>query len=413
MSATKRSFLFLQGPSSPLFARLADQLQAKGHAVHKINFSAGDVVYWLPRKASQFRGKLEELPDFVESIWLKHGITDQIVFGDCRPVHSAAVKRAERFGIRTHVFECGYFRPFWITLEREGVNGHSLLPRDPDWFREVGKRLPNPVKQEKIVSSFTAQATHDVIYHLAGLTNPLLFPHYRNHSPYPAPVEYAGLVKRSLLIQLNKHQETESFNKLIREKVPFYLLPLQLNSDAQIRHHSRFENMTEVIEYVMHSFAKHAPANTSLVIKNHPLDIGLVNYQKIVQQLERELDLSGRTVYFESINIGALLKHASGTVTINSTTGGFSLELNCPTISLADPIYNLPGLTFQGGLDTFWTEIPKPDAQLFRCYRNTVMYTTQINGSLYCRNGTTLAAKNAALVLEAEKSPLELCHELL
>jgi capsular polysaccharide export protein len=44
---------------------------------------------------------------------------------------------------------------------------------------------------------------------------------------------------------------------------------------------------------------------------------------------------------------------------------------------------------------------------LFRRFRNTVIHTTQINGSLYCQYGTKLAAYNAARVLEAEQSPLE------
>jgi len=378
-----------------------------GNLVHKINFNGGDVAYWAPRKAFLFRDELTALPSYLESIWLEYGITDQILFGDCRPVHSYAATHAESIGIRTHVFDGGYFRPFWITLEREGVNGHSLLPRDPDWFREVGKRLPDTVEYEEFHAPFITQATHDVLYHLAGLINPLVFPHYKNHVPFIAPLEYAGYIKRFSFIKLFKYQDTRKINKLVAEKKPFYLLPLQLNSDAQIIRHSQFENMPEVIEYVMRSFAKHAPDGARLVIKNHPLDIGMVAYRKIIKQLARIFDVAGRVVYLESGNMNILLTHASGTVTVNSTAGGLAVGLNCPTITLSDAVYNLPGLTFQGGLDAFWKKIPKPDTELFHYYRNTVMYTTQINGSLYSGAGTKLAAINAARVLQADKSPLE------
>lgn len=407
MSTKKRSFLFLQGPCSPLFAKIADRLQNHGHAVHKINFNSGDIAYWAPRKATWFRGKLKELPELLDSIWSSHQITDQILFGDCRPVHKDAAIRAERFGIRTHVMECGYFRPYWITLEREGVNGHSLLPRDPDWFRDAGKRLPEPPPLHSFQPSFASQALYDVLYHLAGAANPVVFPHYKTHVPVIAPIEYAGYLRRFALLRLSKAREERIINAFLGAKTPYYLLPLQLNSDAQILNHSRFENMPDVIELVMRSFAKHAPANTRLVIKNHPLDIGLLNYPKIIEQFSRELDLAGRIIYIESGMISTLTQHAIGTVTVNSTSGSVALEFNCPTITLADPIYNLPGLTFQDGLDAFWAATPKPDAELFKHYRNTVMYGTQINGSLYCRDGIELATENAARVLEADKSPLE------
>jgi len=407
VSAIKRSFLFLQGPCSPLFAKIADRLKNHGHAVHRINFNGGDAVYWAPRKATCFRGKLETLPEFLEAIWAKHQITDQLLFGDCRPVHKAAASRAGDFGIRTHVMECGYFRPFWITLELEGVNGHSLLPKNPDWFIDAGKRLPKSAPAHPFRSSFTKQAAYDVLYHLAGIINPVFFPHYKSHVPVSAAVEYACYIRRFSLQRLRKQQEAQSVSTLVNADSPFYLLPLQLNSDAQIIHHSPFHDMSEVISFVMRSFAQHAPVNTQLVIKNHPLDIGLINYRKLIAKLVRQFDLAGRILYFETGLIDGLIKHAAGMVTVNSTSGCAALELDCPTIALADPVYNLPGLTFQGNLDDFWTAYTKPDRRLFDYFRKTVMYSTQINGNLYSQPGTLLAAENAVRVLEAEKTPLE------
>ncbi len=407
MSANKRSFLFLQGPCSPLFALIADKLKGQGHAVHRINFNGGDVAYWAPRKATCFRDKLESLPELLATIWTKHQITDQLLFGDCRPVHREAARRARDFGIRTHVMECGYFRPYWITLELEGVNGHSLLPKDPAWFMDTGKRLPKNPPAHSFQASFTKQAAYDVLYHLAGIVNPVFFSHYESHVPVTIPVEYACYIRRFTIQKLRKQQEAQRVSALLNDDTPFYLLPLQLNSDAQIIHHSPFHDMSEVIGFVTRSFAQHAPANTKLVIKNHPLDIGLINYRKLVAKLVRQFDLAGRIVYIETGVIDGLIKHAAGMVTVNSTSGCAALELDCPTIALSDPVYNLPGLTFQGNLDDFWTAYTKPDRRLFGYFRKTVMYSTQINGSLYSQPGTLLAAENAVRVLEAEKTPLE------
>ena len=50
-----RSFLFLQGPCTPFFSQLAQRLKRDGHAVHRINFSSGDAVYWKHPSALNFR----------------------------------------------------------------------------------------------------------------------------------------------------------------------------------------------------------------------------------------------------------------------------------------------------------------------------------------------------------------------
>ena len=68
---------------------------------------------------------------FLGAFLHERGVTDVILFGDCRPYHRVAVDLARSRGIAVHVFEEGYFRPDWITLERDGTNGHSRLPRGP------------------------------------------------------------------------------------------------------------------------------------------------------------------------------------------------------------------------------------------------------------------------------------------
>ncbi|WP_434986122.1 capsule biosynthesis protein [Vreelandella zhaodongensis] len=405
----KRAFLFLQGVCSPFYQRLARRLTDDGHRVVKVNFNAGDIVYWQ-RTHSQnhlFRGPLGELPAYIQSLWQRYSITDQVLFGDRRPIHRPAVDQAQAAGIRTHVFEEGYFRPFWVTLEREGVNGHSLLPRDPTWFYETGKALPRLPAPVRFHSSFKIRAAHDVCYHLAGLANPLVAPHYRNHAPITAPVEYAGYIKRFTLLKQWKKRDAERIKNLIEGAKPYFMLPLQLNTDAQIRDHSPYDNMEQVMDHVMGSFALHAPSDALLCIKNHPLDMGLVNYPKVIQKLADFYGLQGRIVYLESGNLNPLLKHAAGTVTVNSTVGIVSLEKQCPTFALSDPIYNLAGLTYEGTLDEFWHQPPLPSQTMFGYFRNTVMHTVQVNGGFYCQPGIDLAVDNAAHILEACPSPLE------
>lgn len=401
-------FLFLQGPATPFFSRLACRLARAGHAVHRIHFNAGDMLYWNDKPAWRYRGKVEGLRDFLDDKYCRHGITDQILFGDRRPVHRPAVEHGEVCGVRTHVFEEGYFRPWWVTLEREGVNGHSLLPRDPDWFREAGARLGEAAEPVKFVSPFYQRAIHDVIYHLAGLANPVVFPHFRTHAGVTAPVEYAGYVRRFTRLRLIRDRERRRALEIARSgQKPYYVLPLQLNTDAQIRDHSRFMHMGEVIEYVLESFARHAPGGSKMVIKNHPLDPGLMNYAKIIRACTRRFDLAGRVEYLEDGDLTALVQAARGVVTVNSTVGIVALEQGTPTLTLGDPIYNLPGLTCQMPLDAFWCEAKPPDRAFFSCFRRCVMHATQINGGFYCGTGIALAVENSVRVLTAARSPLE------
>lgn len=404
----RHNFLFLQGPCTPFFARLADRLRAEGHRVFRINFCAGDALYWGGRDAWNFRGRPDGLRGFLDEKYRRYGITDQILFGDRRPVHRpAAVEHGEACGVRTHVFEEGYFRPWWVTLEREGVNGHSLLPRDPDWFREVGAKLREPENVVPFRSRFRIRALHDVAYHAAGMLNPLLFSHYRTHALVSAPVEYAAYLKRFSWLKVIRGREQRRAQALIESGIRYYVLPLQLNSDAQIRDHSRFEHMGEVIECVLESFARHAPHDTKIVIKNHPLDTGLMNHSKIIRDCERRFDLAGRTVYLEEGDLLSLVRHAQGAVTVNSTVGLVALEAGVPVVTLSDPIYNLPGLTHQDSLDTFWRERTVPDRELFSRFRRVVLAATQINGGFYCRRGIALAVANSTKVLTAARSPLE------
>ncbi|KAK0357684.1 hypothetical protein LTR94_038459, partial [Friedmanniomyces endolithicus] len=66
---------------------------------------------------------------------------------------------------------------------------------------------------------------------------------------------------------------------------PYFLFPLQLDSDAQIRLHSPFAGIAEALNLIIASFARHAPADTRLVIKEHPLDNGVRDWEQTARDL--------------------------------------------------------------------------------------------------------------------------------
>lgn len=401
-----KRFLFLQGVSSPFFAFLADRLVAHGHQIHKVNFNCGDAAYWLPRPAWRFRASLPLLPAWLADKFAAHAFTDMVLFGDRRPIHIAAIAWARQVGIVVHVFEEGYFRPNWITLERGGVNRYSSLPRDPEWYLRHSTQTPDPLFQP-VRTPLAVRAAHDIAYHLANIGNFVAYSGYRTHRPYNAVVEYAGLAKRFSLLQFHERRDKLTCEQLLMSGRPFFLLPLQLDSDAQIRDFSTFSGMGEVLETVMKSFVRAAPGDAQLLIKNHPLDTGFVDYPKLIQRLTQELGLHGRVHFIETGDANPLLARAKGVVLVNSTVGTAALEVGRPIKTLADPIYNIVGLTFQGALDDFWNKGEIPDPTLALAFRKMVMHTTLVNGGFYTKDSMDLAASGSTKLLIAARSPIE------
>jgi capsular polysaccharide export protein len=405
--AVRRSFLMLQGPATPFFSRLSARLLSDRHKVYQICFCAGDVFFGTKSEKKWFQGPVEGLAENLTNIYEKCEITDQILFGDCRPIHRVAVEKGAAHNLRTNVYEEGYFRPNLITLEQGGVNSNSMLPRDPDWFFNVGERLPEGERVIEFSSPFSTRAFYDVLYHVAGIANPFLFSKYRTHVGFSAPIEYASYVARFSKLQLIRNRDRAKAAEISTAGTPYYLFPLQLNHDAQIRSHSRFEHMGEAIYYVLKSFSKSAPKECKIVIKNHPLDPGLMNYKRVIRSCEGEFDIYDRVEYLEDGDLHALVSNSIGVVTVNSTVGSLSLECGVPTFCIADPIYNLPGLTCQMSLEEFWQRAVPPNAELFERFKRVVTYATQVNGGFYSSAGMTLAVDNSVHVLCADQSPLE------
>lgn len=397
----RRSFLALQGPASPFFARLTAALSARGHAVKRVNFCGGDLAYSEMKGNLNFRGSLAELPDWYESFIAADGISDVLMFGDCRGVHMPVHTIARARGATVHVFEEGYVRPHWLTLEREGVNGRSLLPRDPQWYLEQRGVVPSCPTGEQTGYSLFERASHDMRYRAANLLYAGYFRDYASHRPRNGLIEYAGLGFRALLSRSHRARAAEVTEDLIASRRGYFLFPLQLNSDAQILVHSPFEGIREAIEYVLSSFALHAPRDSWLVIKNHPLDTGLIDYRRFTERLAHQLDIGDRLRFIDAGHLPTLLEHAQGVVVVNSTVGLSALHHGRPLITLGNAIYNMQRLTWQGRLDAFWSEAAAPDGDVYKAFLDYIVHHTQINGDFYTRTGISMAVPAAIERLEA------------
>lgn len=397
-----RSFLFLQGPHGVLFARLAQALAECGHAVYRINLNGGDRIDW-PGRATNYCGGLRSWPLFFDDFVVDHGVTDVILFGDCRPHHGRAHAMAKLRGIRVHVLEEGYLRPDFMTLQEDGVNGHSTLPQDPAWYREEAKRLPPVTMPDAVPSSFGRRMRETSRYTLGSISYVLMFPLYRSHRTANALVEALGWALRFALKRRQRVRAARTWETV--RHLHYFALPLQLNSDYQMRVHSPFGDMRAALRFVIKSFARFAPDDCHLVIKRHPLDSGITGWGSHVRALARQYEVTGRVHYLGEGDIADLVTNARGVVTVNSTVGTLALNSGVPVAVLGEAVYNVKGVVHGGSLDTFWTAPTAPDPELYDAFRRVLVERCLIPGGYLSEEGIAMLVEGARARLIASVTP--------
>lgn len=379
--------LLLQGPMGPFFFRLKRDLETAGARVFKINFCAGDRLYY-PIESVDFRGTLSDWPAFLNRFIEQHGIDAVMLFGDCRYYHRLVPEVIHEQGAKLYVFEEGYLRPDYITLEEGGANNFSTLPRDPEYYRQYQPQPVASAKRETAANAFWYAAIHAICYAIVNFLVHWRYPHYRHHRPLN-PFSQAFYWLRSGVRKLwFKHRETAFTRRLTatddhHRLPPFFLVPLQTHNDAQIQVHSEFESIEAFIDTVLQSFAEQAPQDTCLVLKHHPLDRGYRDYGRWLRKRLPRYGLQKRVHYVHDVHLPTLLDQALGTIVINSTVGLSSILHATPVCVLGKPIYDLPGLTHQGTLEAFWHQRQPVDIALFETFRAWLLAHNQANGNFY------------------------------
>ena len=407
----RKHFLILQGVATPFFNELGKVIQRNGHHVTKLNFCGGDLLFSKDLSTINIDCRSDQLIDWLEAFNPEHPITDIIVFGDARAIHQPFISYFKQRDVLIHVFEEGYFRPHWVTLERNGVNGFSdyMKLSESEWLA-LAKQTHTQLEPIKIKTNFHYRAFYDITYRLANGLLAFRFKHYRSHRPLNGLLEYLGWAKRFTAMKLWRNRQDQlKINNLLESKKHFFLFPLQLESDTQIHTHSSYKKMSEIIEEVLVSFAKFAPKDRCLVIKNHPLSTGIPNHSRTIKRLCQKLDIDQRVIYLESGVLNKLIIKSDGMVIVNSTSGTEALQYGRPVITLGKALFNLPGLTHQNNLDDFWQSPDAPDAKLFSAYKQVLMEHTQVNGDFYSPSGIALTIRNSleklgALPTEAHRS---------
>lgn len=376
--------LLLQGPAGPFMHRFAKELSDNGVKVTKVNFHAGD-RYFFPddtpfAEVRSFTEPMDRWSEYVARL-LEAGADGVFLFGDMRELHREAVAAAESAGAKVYVFEEGYVRPDWITCEEHGVNGNSRMSRDPAFY------LANAPADEPtalpVGQSFGLSAWYSTLNALAFTHLNADFPHYRHHRPLNAWLHTAWWVRgasRKYWYGAKERNVLERFTGKLSGR--YFFVPLQVHCDFQLRH-SPYGDVLEFMDEVLEVFAEHASADDHLLFKHHPMDRPFREYTPYFRDATRRHDLGGRMHYVHDLHLPTLLKHARGTITINSTVGLQSAFHGTPVITMGTAVYDMPGLTFQGTLREFLAQPGEVDTELHDAFRRWLLHHNQVNGNFY------------------------------
>jgi capsular polysaccharide export protein len=294
-----RVFLFLQGPLTPFFRLIADGLEQRGHRTLRINLWFGDWLHWRRPGATNYRGRLGDWPAFITDYLDREKVTDVLLLGEQRAYHAAAIAAAKERGIQVVATDFGYLRPDWITFERDGMSAASQFPRDPSEIRALAQTLPAPDLQPRYTDDFWNMVRLDMIYHLSGSLMRPLYPFYRSHQVHHPILVYIGTGLHLLRTRLRRRRAEALVNQVQDGRAPYFVFPLQLQNDFQIRAYSPYPRLESAIREVLSSFAGNAPENSRLVIKEHPLDPAIINWRRVCQRVADEVGIGYRVVYLD------------------------------------------------------------------------------------------------------------------
>ncbi|MDO1509869.1 MULTISPECIES: capsule biosynthesis protein [unclassified Neisseria] len=390
--STSNRVLLLQGPIGTFFHDFSNWLSTQqSKTVFKINFNYGDELFYPSSTPNTFayRDTYQAFPDFLSDFIEKNDIQAVVCFGDTRPYHIVAKQIAGQKNRSFWAFEEGYFRPFYVTLEKDGVNDFSSLPRNADFFLKALPSLRTQQYQEPpaVPGGFLPMAKHAVRYYFAARRHHDKYPYYIHHrvsnlGHYIKSWAFSGLKRANYVLEDRKFARRVTNGKFGK----FFILPLQVMNDSQVRVHSDFSSVRSFLLHILTSFATHAPDDVNLIVKHHPMDRGFIDYRKDINHfIKQHPKLKGRVFYVHDAPLPVLLRHGAGMVTLNSTCGLSALIHNMPVKVIGRASYDIAGITFQDSLAEFWNRPTPPDSKLFHAFRMYHINVTQINGSFYSK----------------------------
>lgn len=390
LTGKDRVFLFLQGPHGPFFNQLGQMLRTAGAQIWRVGFNAGDQAFWRDRASYvPFTDAVGDWPTRFTDIVATKSVTDVVLYGDTRPVHATAVRIARDLGLRIHVFEEGYMRPYWVTYERNGTNGHSrLMTMDIAEMRDalLNSNMDAPLPPATW-GDMREHIFYGALYHGFVMLRNRRYARFTPHRALSVQQEFRVYLKRLMLMPFHSLHRRIATARVRYGGFPYHLALLQLEHDASFQAHSPFSTMAEFLETVVAGFAKGAPPHHHLVVKAHPLEDGRAPIQRDLKRLARMYGIEKRVHFLRGGKLALLLNEARSAVTVNSTAAQQVLWRGIPLKTFGQAVYDKPEFVSSLPLADFFAGAARPDRRAYMDYRRYLLETSQVAGGFYSARG--------------------------
>jgi len=336
-------------------------------------------------------------------------VTDIFLDGDTRPVHAHAVEIATSRGLTVHVFEEGYLRPYWVTYERGGSNGHSRLMTLS--LAEMRAALTQCDPDTPDAPARWGDMRHHVfygaLYHWFVMFRNGRYRNFRPHRSLTVAQEFLLYVRRLLLMPIHAADRMSATWRVTRGGFPYHLALLQLEHDSSFRCHGPFASMTEFLDVTIAGFAEGAPRHHHLVVKAHPLEDGRKPLRHEVRRLARAHGIGGRVHWVRGGKLARLLDHARSTVTVNSTAAQQALWRGLPVKAFGSAVFAKPEFVSSQPVAEFFAQPSRPDSRAYRDYRAFLLETSQVAGSFYSGSGRRRLLRQVTDMMLAPEDPYD------
>lgn len=406
----RRVFLFLQGPHGPFFSALARALRAAGAVVLRVGFNAGDQAFWFDRSTYiPFLDNSVQWPETLRELIRTQSVTDIVLYGDTRPVHASAVDVAREMDVTVHVFEEGYLRPWWVTYERNGSNGHSrLMSLDVAQMQDALDQSEAPVPPPPSHwGDMRQHIFYGALYHWFVLFLNQRYSNFKTHRELPVSKEFRLYFKRLALMPFHRIRRRWATMRVRQNGAPYHLALLQLGHDSSVQAHSDYTCMSDFLEHVISGFAKGTPAHHLLVLKEHPLENHIEPLRRRAREIARAHQVADRVHYVPGGKLAGLLDDANTAVTINSTAGQQVLWRGIPLRSFGKSVYDKPEFVSQQPIAQFFADPDVPDHEAYQIYRQFLLKTSQLPGGFYSLRGRRQLLRRAADMLLRAHDPYQ------
>jgi capsule polysaccharide modification protein KpsS len=294
---------------------------------------------------------------------------------------------ARKHNIPIYIFEHGYFRPFTLTVDTEGINFENSLPRSSEFYlnqiideERLKKYLNAPetaIKDARITENYKKICeSHSRTKQVKSI--PKLSPYISNLS-ISSLVKIARRAKNKYINQPLTHKRVNyhlnAYNQLSEQMISsggqYIFVPFQLQTDTQTVLYSPYiKTMLQLVTFMSEAVAEYNDkyqTNLNIVFKPHPMyqikepNLNLLDILEVCKKF--------KNCYMNtSLSTTTLIKDCEFVATINSTVGIEALTQGKKVMTLGQAFYNIDGIvehvkTPDQLLDGIYRTIHKPRNQ--------------------------------------------------